>query len=122
MIMIEKCRSFLSIRIVARCGLPRDKPVFRVAITFRTRSAAMKVYHRSYFRFVGFRPVKCVVDREDVLMRQLIRPFHQQRVSAACTNGWAWTRRVISPKRGWWHITMHGHLKLPNGHSVVRDL
>ena len=43
----------------------------------------MQVRDGSHLRLVGFRAVQAVVDRKEMLLRQLVRPFDQYPFAAA---------------------------------------
>lgn len=74
-VVVPEGGCFLLERVVADAGLSRDKPVFRIAVVFGRILSAMQVDAGAYFGEVTAAAMEGVVDRKEVLGREIVHPL-----------------------------------------------
>ena len=104
----EHCRILL-VGIVIKNRLARRDPVFRIAIALRWRSCSVQVRNGPYLWFVSLGSVKSVIDGQEVLLRQLVRPFNQQAIPAARLNRRPRNRKTEGPTPGRLQVAVDLH-------------
>src|SRR5262249_17896397 len=94
-------------------------PILWIAIILGMHLRPVNVNDRAHLRFVRFRSVQIVIDRQEMLLWQLVRPLDQQRLSASRLDRCAgYGRRTRPPARGV-HVAMYFDVRLTYGHAVV---
>src|SRR5580704_10622623 len=83
-IVIPEQRRILLIGVIVGTRLTRYIPLFREAVPFRRCFATVQMNNVADFRLVAFRATERVVDRQEMLCRQIIYPLHEHSLSAFC--------------------------------------
>ena len=121
-VVIPEHRRVLLIGIVVEHRLAGNDPVLRIPVAFRRCLGAVQVSHGAGLRLIAFGPVKPVVNGQEVLLRQFVRPLHEQPIAAARFKRGPGNGAAIRPEARRFQIAMDLHFQGLRRHAIVRQL
>src|ERR1700722_9951401 len=94
------------------------EPVFRIAVICRRSTASVEMNHCARFRKFAARPVKVVVDGQEVFERQLILPFDAYFLTSLGFYQGANCFGSVAPQPGGRKIAVHLDPDFAHGDAV----
>src|SRR5262249_33146885 len=120
-IVIEQSGRLLLIGIVADAGLAGSEPTLRIAVALGRHPTSMEMHDSSHLRLIDLGPVEGVIDAEQMFLRQLVEPLHEDRLIVSHVQRGARAYTCVSPLCCRRHVAMYARAKLSHRHTVVRN-
>jgi hypothetical protein len=121
MVVVPERRRVLLVGIVDGARLAGREPVLRISVADRGNAPAVHVHRGADFGNAFARAAEVVIDRQEVLRRQLVGKGQVERLSRARLDGRPGNHVAITPPAPRLQIAMHLPFDLPHPQPVSRE-